>query len=68
LIDGEIYICPGEARRNARIFNESFESEILRYVAHGILHLLGQKDQASGDRAKMRVQENDLLALLTYPR
>ncbi len=63
-IDGEIYICPAEARRNARIYGEPEEHEILRYVAHGILHLLGQDDATLKQRAAMRMREDELLALL----
>lgn len=63
-IDGEIYICPAEARRNARIYGEPEERELLRYLAHGILHLLGQDDATLKQRAAMRAREEAWLALV----
>ncbi|MBF0122077.1 MAG: rRNA maturation RNase YbeY [Candidatus Omnitrophica bacterium] len=60
-IDGEIYICPSEAKRNAKVYGESVEREILRYIAHGILHLLGWDDQTEAKRCQMRKKEDDLL-------
>jgi rRNA maturation RNase YbeY len=64
-IDGELVICLTEAVRNARIFGEPVEREILRYVAHGILHLLGQDDATDKQRAAMRVKEDQLLELIS---
>lgn len=60
-VEGEIYICPAEARRNARSYGEPLEREILRYVAHGILHLLGRDDRTNAQRERMRLLENELL-------
>ncbi len=62
-IDGEIYVCPAEARRNAVLFDETFERELLRYVAHGILHLLGYDDATSVERDIMHTKEDLLLAV-----
>lgn len=63
-LDGELVICLPEAARNARVFGESLEREILRYVAHGILHLLGFDDATDKQRAMMHREENKLLALI----
>jgi rRNA maturation RNase YbeY len=60
-IDGEIYICPAEARRNARSYGEPFKSELLRYLAHGILHLVGFDDATVARREQMRKLEDELL-------
>jgi probable rRNA maturation factor len=62
--DGELVICPAEALRNARAFGQPIEQEVLRYVAHGILHLLGYDDATAKQRAVMRKEENKLLALI----
>ena len=62
--EGELVICPAQARRNACAFGEPFEREILRYVAHGILHLLGQDDTTEKERLAMRKEEDKLLALI----
>jgi probable rRNA maturation factor len=62
--DGELIICPSEALRNARVFGEPVEREVLRYVAHGILHLMGYDDATEKQRAIMRREEDKLLALI----
>ena len=64
-LEGEIYICPSEAKRNARVYGEPVEREILRYVAHGVLHLLGHDDRTSSDRDKMRKLEDKLLECIS---
>jgi rRNA maturation RNase YbeY len=46
------------------VFGESLEREILRYVAHGILHLIGYDDATERRRAGMRKEEDKLLALI----
>lgn len=61
-VDGEIYICLTEAARNARVYKEPLKREILRYVAHGILHLRGHDDGSERQRDAMRRQEDRLLA------
>jgi rRNA maturation RNase YbeY len=60
-LEGEIYICPEEVRRNARFYLEPYRREILRCVAHGILHLLGHDDATPAQRARMHESENFLL-------
>jgi probable rRNA maturation factor len=64
LFEGELVICPAEAVRNARVFGEPVEREILRYVAHGILHLIGYDDATRQQRAVMRKEEDKLLTLI----
>ena len=63
-LDGELFICPSQARRNARACGDAIECEILRYVAHGILHLLGYDDTADKQRMIMRRKEDALLSLV----
>ncbi len=65
--DGELVICPAEAYRNARLFGEAPRREVLRYVAHGILHLLGHDDATPGERALMRRKEDEMLSWLSLP-
>jgi len=38
---GDVVVCPSVAKVNARKYNMSFNAEIARLVAHGLLHLLG---------------------------
>ena len=43
-LHGEIFICVDEAVWQARKFRTSWQSEIVRYLVHGVLHLLGHDD------------------------
>ncbi|MGO9479580.1 MAG: rRNA maturation RNase YbeY [Limisphaerales bacterium] len=63
-IHGEIFICVDEAVRQARRFGTSWQSEIVRYLVHGILHLLGFDDSSAGARRRMKRAENRLLRRL----
>jgi len=45
---GEIYICVDEAVLQARKFGTSWQSEVIRYLVHGVLHLLGFDDSSGG--------------------
>ena len=64
-IHGEIFICTDEAIRQARQYGTSWQSEIVRYLVHGILHLLGFDDSRAGARRKMKREENRRLRELS---
>lgn len=38
---GELYICPDDIEKNARMLKHTFENEFLEIVIHGLLHLSG---------------------------
>ena len=63
LIEGEIYISIPRVRDNARKFNEPFERELRRVMAHGILHFIGYPDKKASDKAVMRRKEEACLSL-----
>ncbi len=58
---GEILIAPVAARRYAAAHKVSYEDELARYVAHGLLHWLGHEDRTATQRQKMRHLEDDVL-------
>ena len=60
-VHGEIFICMDEAVGQARKFRTSWQSETVRYLVHGVLHLLDYDDSRPGDRRKMKQAENRLL-------
>jgi probable rRNA maturation factor len=62
---GEIYICVDEAVLQARKFGTSWQSEVIRYLVHGVLHLLGFDDSSAGARRKMKREENRRLREMT---
>ena len=64
-IHGEIFICVDEAVLQARKFGTSWQSEVVRYIIHGVLHLLGFDDSSAGARRKMKREENRRLREMT---
>ena len=46
----------------AKQFKTTWQSEIVRYVIHGVLHLLGHDDRLAAARRRMKREENRLLA------
>jgi probable rRNA maturation factor len=64
-LHGEIFICVDEAIRQARRFGTSWQSEIVRYLVHGILHLLGFDDSDAVARCRMKREENRRLHEIT---
>lgn len=61
-IEGEVYVDLDTAREVAPEVGASFEGEALRYVAHGLLHLVGYDDATDEERAVMRALEDRYLA------
>jgi probable rRNA maturation factor len=61
LIHGELFISVEDAIAQAREFKTTWQSEVARYVIHGILHLLGFDDLASAAHTKMKREENRLV-------
>jgi probable rRNA maturation factor len=50
-----------DAVAQARAFKALWQSEIVRYVAHGLLHLEGHDDTTAGPRRAMKREENKLV-------
>jgi probable rRNA maturation factor len=75
---GDIFVCPKTAllyannvsctttdTRNADAAIEAaFWNEVLLYIVHGLLHLLGYDDLVPHDRALMRRREKNALKIL----
>ena len=61
---GDIILCPQKAKENSKRFGTSTESEVLLYIAHGILHLLHYDDLNKIDRLKMEKKQQELMAIL----
>ncbi len=62
-IDGEIYISIERIQENAITYNTTFELELVRVICHGVLHLMGYKDKTETDSKKMRVAEDNSIAI-----
>ena len=65
VLAGEIFICVDEAILQAKKFKTTWKSEIIRYIVHGVLHLLGHDDRRVEARRKMKREENRLLGRLS---
>ena len=63
-IHGELFICVVDAIKQAKEFGTIWQSEVIRYVVHGILHLLGYDDLKPSLRREMKREENRLVRLL----
>jgi probable rRNA maturation factor len=64
-LHGEIFVCVDEAVWQARKFGTGWQSEVVRYIVHGVLHLLGFDDSHAGARRKMKREENHRLRELS---
>jgi probable rRNA maturation factor len=61
-IVGEVYLSISQIRKNAKVYQSSYQKELLRVMIHGCLHLCGYKDKPeSGARKMERKQEKYLL-------
>jgi probable rRNA maturation factor len=64
-LHGEIFICLDDAVRQARQFRTTWQSELVRYLIHGLLHLVGYDDLTRTGRRAMKREENRWLRLLS---
>jgi len=62
-ISGDIYISIERVSENAHKYNKTFDEELHRVMAHGILHLTGLNDKTDEERNFMRKREEECLAL-----
>lgn len=62
-ISGDIFISIDRVRENAQNLNIDFSQELLRVMAHGILHYCGYKDKSQKEVSIMREKENDKIEL-----
>lgn len=60
-VDGEVYVDLDTAAERAPEFGAAFEEEALRYVLHGLLHLMGHDDATDEERSRMRALEDRYL-------
>ncbi len=65
VVDGEVYIDLDTAHERHEEFGVSFDEEALRYIAHGVLHLIGYEDDTPDKKEQMRVLENRYLSTAT---
>lgn len=62
-IEADIFISIDRLLDNAQTLGVSSESEFLRLLAHGFLHMCGYKDKSEKDQAIMREEEDRCIQL-----
>lgn len=62
-LHGDVFISIERVRENAEEFNVSFEEELKRVMAHGVLHYCGYKDKNEKDEFIMRQKEEEKMAM-----
>ena len=63
-LHGDLFICVDDAVSQAKQFGTDWQSEVARYVVHGVLHLLGYDDLEPHLRREMKREENRLVRRL----
>lgn len=63
-VSGEIIISTDAVRQNARHFKSSIAAELVLYMVHGVLHLVGYDDHNPRDVSQMRAKEEDVMRAL----
>jgi probable rRNA maturation factor len=58
-ISGDIFISVERVRENATDFHQTFDDELKRVMAHGVLHYCGYKDKTEEDSVLMRSKEDE---------
>ncbi len=57
-ISGDIFVSVTRVSENAPLLSKSFEEELHRVIAHGVLHLCGYKDKTEDEIKEMRSKED----------
>ena len=63
IISGDIFVSVERVEDNAKDFNVSFDEELKRVLAHGVLHYCGYKDKSDEDALLMRSKEEEKIKL-----
>ncbi len=61
MTDGDIYISIDRVRINSKVYKNSFNDELHRVMAHGVLHLMGYDDKNKNQKMEMKKMENKWL-------
>lgn len=63
-IAGDMVISLDTVRSNAEMLGAPYETELMRVMIHGVLHLCGINDKGPGEREIMENHENEALRIL----
>ncbi len=62
-VTGDVYVSVERVLDNAHQLEVSFEKELCRVMAHGVLHLVGYSDKSANEKTLMREKEEAYLPL-----
>ncbi len=60
-VRGQLLICPDVAIDEANMRHLPIQRELLLYVTHGLLHLMGYDDSTVENRERMEARQEELL-------
>ena len=63
-LHGEIFISVADALKQSKEFRTTWQSETIRYIIHGLLHLRGYDDLQPAKRREMKREENRLIRVV----
>ena len=63
-IVGEIYVSIDDIKQNAEKFNVTFNDEFKRIIIHGLLHIIGYKDDTQNKKQIMTSFENKYMLFI----
>ena len=61
MLEGDIFISIDTVRKNSKKFGSTFNDELCRVMAHGVLHLIGYDDKNPKQYDKMKQLEDKWL-------
>ncbi len=62
-LNGDIFISIERVQDNANDYEVTFDQELKRVLAHGILHYCGYKDKSDSEALLMRNKEDEKIAM-----
>tara|TARA_B100001778_G_C18434255_1_gene559293 strand:- start:118 stop:540 length:423 start_codon:yes stop_codon:yes gene_type:complete len=62
-ISGDIAISIERVLENSKTYGLEFEDELIRVMAHGLLHIMGYNDKISSDKSVMSQKENKAIKM-----
>lgn len=61
---GDIAVSAEMAKQRSNELEVDFQKELLLYIIHGVLHLIGYEDNKPSSKSKMKEKEKELLSQL----
>jgi len=59
---GEVIICVEEAKKAAKLYGNTWQEELVFYLIHGILHLMGYNDIKNKQKIIMERKQEEILS------